>query len=231
MLRSLSHWTFIFACGALLASMPLLSAEAQESKVTFKEKDGGLAVMVGTEQFTFLHNGPEWAKPFLAPVHAPGGATVTRMIGDPEDKDHPHHKGIWFSVDEVSKVDAKVKSKHWVEKDPIINENVEILVAEGNPAKLKITNTWKTRDGEPLVAETSVVSIFGNRVMIYDATLTALKDPIEFGDTKEGMFAFRFIDDLREVPSSSEWVSFDRLECDNFPNSVFVKLKQFFEEG
>lgn len=38
------------------------------------------------------------------------------------------------------------------------------------------------------------------------------------------------IDDLREVPSS-EWVSFDRLECDNFPNSVFVKLKQFFEEG
>lgn len=190
MLRSLSRWTFLFACGTLLAFVSPTHCEAQEPKVTFKEKDGGLAVVVGTEPFTFLHNGPEWAKPFLAPVHAPGGATVTRMIGDPEDKDHPHHKGIWFSVDEVNGI------KFWAEAGKIVNVKVEAI--EGDPAQIKLKNHWLGTDELPVVIETTTISFFPSRLIIYDATFTAAKPMVEFEDTKEGLFGIRVATTMRE---------------------------------
>ncbi|MBS0203541.1 MAG: PmoA family protein [Planctomycetes bacterium] len=187
---SSSRWTFLLACGALLASLASLPADAQEAKVTFKEQEGGLAVMVGNEPFTFLHTGPEWAKPFLSPVHAAGGAIVTRAIGDPMDKDHPHHKGIWFSVDEVNGV------KFWAEAGKIVNVKVEAI--EGSPAQIKLKNHWLGPDELPIVIETTTISIFPSRLLIYDATFTAAVPTVTFEDTKEGLFGIRVATTMRE---------------------------------
>lgn len=190
MMRPLSNSIVLLALVFTVVTSLVRAAEPAADKVTFKEMDGGLAVMIGSENFTFLHTGPEWAKPFLSPVIAPGGAIVTRPIGDPEDKDHPHHKGIWFSVDEVNDI------KFWAEAGKILN--VKIDAVEGNPAVFRLKNHWLGKDELPVVIETTTISIFPSRLMIYDATFTPAVDKVTFEDTKEGLFGIRVASTMRE---------------------------------
>jgi len=194
MLRVLTRLMFVTACGAMTSLMPL-AAIAQSpapatDKITFKQSDAGVAVLIGGEPFTFLNLGPEWAKPFLSSVRAADGSIVTRAVGDPEDKDHPHHKGIWFSIDEVNEV------KFWAEAGKILNVKVEAV--EGNPGRIKLKNHWLGAEELPIVIETTTISIFPSRLIIYDATFTAAVEKVTFGDTKEGLFGIRIATTMRE---------------------------------
>src|SRR5450432_2530111 len=65
--------------------------------------------------FTTFHYGSDANKPFLAPLRSASGKIVTRgfpMENLPgESRDHLHHRGLWFSYDDVNGV------KFW-ENDP-----------------------------------------------------------------------------------------------------------------
>lgn len=171
------------------------AAAVSESQVTLTQSDSKIDVAIDGKPFTTLHYAKDQRKPFFHPVYGADGTPISRPLENP--KDHPHHKGLWFSVDEVN------KSRHWMERSPIETAEVKILKGEGNPAQLQITSHWKADDGKHLLTETTTVSIFANRLIIYDATLKAATEPVEFEDTKEGMFAFRFRDELREVSGAS----------------------------
>jgi hypothetical protein len=190
MIGPLSRWTFLLAFAAVLGSIGSARAESEPAKITFKQQDGGLAVLLGAETLTFLHVGPEWAKPFLSPLHAPGGTIITRAIGDKEDKDHPHHKGVWFSVDEVNGI------RFWAEAGKILNVKVEAV--EGTPALIKLKNHWLGKDELPILVETTTISIYPSRLFVYDATFTPAVDKVTFEDTKEGLFGIRVATTMRE---------------------------------
>src|SRR5450432_3183115 len=65
--------------------------------------------------FTTFHYGADANKPFLVPLRSASGKIITR--GFPmeeiagESRDHLHHRGLWFSYDDVNGV------KFW-ENDP-----------------------------------------------------------------------------------------------------------------
>ena len=174
-------------CAGLVSLSPLVARA--EAPVTFKQIDSRLAVLIGGKEFTTLNYGPELPKPYLSPVHAPDGTIITRAIGDPMDKDHPHHKGIWCSVDEVNKI------RFWAEAGKILN--VSVGAVEGNPAQIKLKNHWLGPDELPLLIETTTISIFPSRLIAYDVTFTAA-DKVEFEDTKEGLFGIRVATTMRE---------------------------------
>lgn len=130
----------------------------------------------------------ELPKPFLLPVRAADGTILTRSLKDPED--HPHHKGVWVSVDRVNDVDF------WAEKGRIVTDALD-LVHSGNPV-LRVENIWQSLDGKPIVREDTSITFYPNRLVAYDITFRADYGPVTFGDTKEGLFGFRMVNSLRE---------------------------------
>ncbi len=184
----------VFVCWVALLSATTCSQSFAASKtVTFAadKENHTVAVEIGKEPFTVFHLGKDWPKPFASPVYGPGGVVMTRAIVKPGDKaDHPHHKGIWVSVDEVNEI------KFWAEKGKI--ENIKATVHPGDPGIITLTNHWLAADNVPMLEETTKISIFPDRLMVYDITFEALAEPVTFDDTKEGLFGIRLADSLRE---------------------------------
>ncbi|WP_417390611.1 PmoA family protein [Gimesia sp.] len=170
-------------------------AEAKDAPVQITKNGTKVNVTIAGKPFATYHTGGDLPKPFFSPVRAADGTIITRSLVDPED--HPHHKGIWVAVDEVNEVDF------WAEKGKIKNSDVKITKAAGNPAVMQVTNQWLGEDGKPIVTETTVISIYANRLLTYDITFKAGDKPVVFEDTKEGLFGIRLPNGMREKEEGS----------------------------
>lgn len=180
----------IFA--ALIVFLPLGVSAAEKGVVRLERNDGAIEITINGEEFATFHS-EGYDKPFIEDLRAPGGIVVTRSLEKEAVTDHPHHKGLWASVDEVN------ENRHWMEAQPIRTKNVEILKAEGDPASFKMTNIWLGENEKPVLREETTVSISADRVVSYDMQLSPAGDEsVTFGDTKEGFFALRLRDELRE---------------------------------
>jgi hypothetical protein len=170
----------------LCASLP---ARAGQRSVALEKHDNVVEIKIDGKEFTVLRLDKSQPKPFFYPVRAADGAVVCRQLEHPED--HPHHKGIWCSIDEVNGI------KFWAEQGKIENHSVELVAPEGNPARIRLVNHWLAADGKPVIVETAMVSICVNRMITYDALFTAGEKPVTFDDTKEGMFGIRVANSMR----------------------------------
>lgn len=173
-----------------LAMLVCGAVPATADTVRLVPKDQSIDVMIGDELFTTYNYNPEQPKPYFSPVLAPGGVVLTRPLESP--KDHPHHKGIWLSIDEVNDL------KFWAEKARIAPALAQPIVPEGNPAVLKLMNYWEDDDRQPVLIEETTVSIYANRLITYDITFHAYAEPVTFDDTKEGLLGIRLRDSVRE---------------------------------
>jgi len=181
-------------CFLLVLSCWSFSAvSVQASDVSIAQEDGKFHVSIGDAEFATYIYSDEFRKPFFLPVKAADGTVLTRKLNDPDDDDHPHHKGVWVAVDEIEDI------KYWVEQGRIANREVNIVKASGDPAVIEVTNDWKNIDGdESVVTEKTRISIFSNRLMAYDIRFIAEHGPIEFGDTKEGLLGYRMTPSMKE---------------------------------
>jgi hypothetical protein len=169
------------------------SALAADNVVRLTLKADALDVSIGGEPFATYNFAKTQRKPYFWPIRDREGQVISRPLLTPAGKpwrDHPHHRGLWFAVDEVNGI------KYWAERGTIANVSVEPVVPSGNPARFKVVNHWLDKKGEPLLIEATTISVYANRLIAYDATLTAGKEPVTFGDTKEGLFGFRMVDSM-----------------------------------
>lgn len=176
-------------CFLLFLIADVVTTRAAEM-VTVEPKSEGLVVSIDGAEFIVLRHGSELPKPYFWPVRAADGTILTRPI-DPNEKEHPHHRGIWLAVDEVNDV------KFWAERGKIMTR--EIKSDSGNPATVRITNDWVRSDGQLMMIERTTISIFANRLMTYDITLAPPAGQlVRFDDTKEGFLGIRIAESMRE---------------------------------
>jgi hypothetical protein len=174
---------------------------------------------VDGKPFTTLYFGGDANKPFLAPLRSASGKIVTRRFPMEkvagESTDHLHHRGLWFSYDDVNGV------KFW-ENDPTykkgtIGRIVARRAAWKDGAKsgvLECTFDWNDPAGSTLLVENRTMTFPSSptlRIIDFDITLTAA-DKVTFGDTKEGAFAIRLADALAEKKGSGKMVNADGKE-------------------
>jgi hypothetical protein len=163
------------------------------------------AVTIDGKPFTIFHYGEDANKPFLAPVRSASGKVVTRgfpMENLPgESRDHLHHRGLWFSYDDVNGV------KFW-ENDPSYTKGTigKIVVRDAKwkdgsgSGTLTATMDWKDDKGKTLLVETREMVFSGDaklRTIDFRIGMTAAED-VTLGDTKEGAFAIRLAEPFTE---------------------------------
>ncbi len=173
----------VFSGGALRLS----------EKVEFAKTDSTLEITIGGRPFSTYNFSPDFRKPFLLPLRTPSGVIVSRPLEDASDADHPHHKGVWNSVDEVNGI------KFWNENGPIRNVAVRVIQSGGPVGIFEAINEWQHPEtGEPQLTEKAVITIHANRLLVYDMLFTATHVEADFEDTKEGMFGIRVAPSMKE---------------------------------
>jgi hypothetical protein len=187
----------------LLASAPLLTAE-----VTITEKPGNIRIEVGGQLFTEYRYG-DAPHVYYWPVLGPGGVKMTRSYPmetvEGEEKDHPHHRSLWFSHGEVNGVDfwAEPASFKGTPAHPVGKiEHVKVVEKENGKVGVLTTELrWLAPDGtEPLHSlQTLRVHDTGgaDRVCDFETTLIAGDKDVTFGDTKEGSAGIRIAESMR----------------------------------
>jgi predicted dehydrogenase len=171
--------------------------------VEFVQADDKIDVLVGGKHFTsYLYSG-QLTKPILFPVLTPSGIAVNRSYPlkeiRGESRDHPHHVGILFTYDQVN--DAGFWNN--TTSPPQIKH---IKVAQMSPGTgrgtLSTVADWVGKDGQVLLEETRTMVFYAAEdeyAIDFFIDLTAQDRNVVFTDTKEGMFAIRVADWLRET--------------------------------
>lgn len=171
------------------------NAKTSSEGVVLKREAGKIDILIDGQPFTTYHF-EGYTKPIFFPLRAASGTIVTRgypMIPDVpgETRDHPHHKGLWFTHGNVNDVDF------WSESEKtgrIVHRRFEVVKSGQGLGVLKSENDWLTPEGKVVLSEEREVKIHslpGVRVMDFDLKLKAINASVKFGDTKEGSFGIR----------------------------------------
>ncbi len=179
----------------------LFAMQTGQVEVKVMDADHRVDIRIDGKLFTSYQFGPDYKqKPVFYPVLTPSGKMVNRDLpfinkGFKID-DHPHHQSVYFGYGDVNGYDF------WSTGHGERIVHRAIVNTQGGPeGSLAIVLDWLTPEGEALVREYRRVTFGGEgnlRWMDHDIRLEALNKRLEFADTKEGIFAFRLADELRE---------------------------------
>jgi hypothetical protein len=186
-----------------------------DAQVEFVEQDHKIDVMVGGKLFTsyvwqvdpdkpMVAKGRKLAKPILFPVYTPSGTMVTRgypfIDVEGESQDHPHHMGVYFTVD-INREFFWGNSN----KDLPAIKHIKVSKMKGRKGRgtLSTISHWVGSDGNVMLEEQREMIFYAAAPNAYaidfNICLKAVDQEVVFGDTKEGMMAIRVAPWLKET--------------------------------
>ena len=141
------------------------------------------------------------SRPYLFPIHGPGGLKMTRnwpMAEFPgEEHDHPHHRSFWYAHGEINGQDF------WSEGDKAgktLHDRFIKLGSDRQGGIIKTANKLVAKDGTIVATDERTIRILDrveDRVMDFEITIFASHGELKFGDTKEGSMALRLAETMR----------------------------------
>ncbi len=200
---------------ALSLALPVaaaLTATAQDAPkpaiaVTHDAAAKKVTVTLGGTLFTeYLYSG--FAKPVLYPIIGPGGVPMTRNwpIKDAapnEEKDHPHHKSLFFMHGDVNGTDFWTEDEKTEKRGTIKTTGITKAEVVGGEAVIQSEHVWMGPGEKPFLTDTTVITLGekdGDRYVDYLVTLHGTSGDATFGDTKEGTMGIRTRPELQLNP-------------------------------
>jgi hypothetical protein len=164
-------------------------------------------VDIDGKPFTTLYAGADAPKPYLHPLRSANGKIVTRGYPmekiEGETRDHPHHRGLWFTHGDVNGCDFwanEATSANQAKLGKVISRKIGPVKSGDKNGTIKAIFEWRDPSGKPLLTEDRTMTFYSDpkvRTIDFDVQFTAL-DKVKFGDTKEGFFAIRLAEPLKE---------------------------------
>jgi hypothetical protein len=176
------------------------------AQVKFTPQADRIQVEIDGKPYTTFYLAPGGNKPYLYPLSSASGIVVTRhfpMETFPgETKDHPHHRGMFFSHGDVNGYNfwATEPGTNSAKSGRMVLKNV--LETKGGQKSGTVSAVFTAEDpkGGPLMTETRAITFYSDprlRTMDYEARIDAI-DKLVFGDTKEGTFGIRLATSMTE---------------------------------
>lgn len=181
----------VAACGATRPQQLRAPAAGDPVPVSLRTHDVGVDVLADGELFATVRVGDDQG-PCVFPLHAVGEALVTRGFpiapGPDDERDHPHHRSLWFAHGDVDGVDF------WHGKGRIETLGFEVAMPAKSFASIQLSLVWRTEAGTELLRELRRYTFHaehGLRWVDAQHLLEPVSAAVTFGDTKEGTFALR----------------------------------------
>ncbi|HVN58681.1 MAG TPA: PmoA family protein [Bacteroidales bacterium] len=198
---------------------PVSLLPGQKISVRDNSGENKIDVLIDGMLFTSLRISQEFEKPFLFPVIAPDGTTVTR--GYPveprsgERVDHPHHTGLWFNHGCVNGLDFWNNSASVPAGEKSKYGHIAVVktgkISGGKKGIINVESWWMDSSGKTILDEntTWIFSVQNNiRIIDHKTVLSATAGDITFSDSKEGLFAIR-VARMLEMPSDEPLIFTD----------------------
>jgi len=179
----------------MVAKAPSSGAgQRSASGVKITEQEKTLRVEINGELFTeyFFKDVP---RPYFYPLIGPTGVPIIRhwpmKEGKDEEKDHVHHRSLWFTHGDINGQDFWGEG----EKSGKIVHDKFLKVASGPDAGIiQSQNKYVARDGKVICTDTRTHRFYNRpdgQIMDFEITIHASEGKVVMGDTKEGSMAIR----------------------------------------
>ncbi|MFO1513638.1 MAG: PmoA family protein [Verrucomicrobiota bacterium] len=146
-------------------------------------------------------------RPFCYPLLGPGGVAMTRnypmLTNAPaEERDHPHHRSLWFAHGAVNGQDL------WTEQNAsgrIVHRGFTEIASGTQSGVIRTLNDWVDKQGKVLCTDEETFRFHAPQDDVtwldFEITLRASNGDVTLGDTKEGTFAIRLAETMRLKPN------------------------------
>ncbi len=178
-------------------SLPACAANG----VKISEEQDKLRIEINGELFTeYCFTGAPHV--YFHPVLGPGGAHMTRSWPmkevEGEDRDHPHHRSLWYSHGDVNGVDFWAESP---KSGKIVHDKFLEVKSGTDSGVIRSANKWIAPDGSVTMTDERTFRVYARpnseRLFDFEVTLKAGDKDIVLGDTKEGSMAVRVNESMR----------------------------------
>ena len=195
--------TLLVAPLAIAAASTAVTTETPRIQVVPHAVAPRVDILIDGKPFTSYVYERSEKKPSLYPLRTASGKVVTRGYPlDPkpgERVDHPHHVGLWFNYGAVNGLDfwnnsAAIPEARADRMGTIVHKRVIETTSGKDQGGLNVELDWVDSKGTLLLKENTRFVFQGDartRTVDRITRLTALKDPVVFGDSKEGVLGIR----------------------------------------
>src|SRR5688572_1688010 len=166
-----------FAALGFLAAFSLscsITPRTQSGWVTITEQTDKLRIEVGGQPFTEYHfkNAPHV---YFFPLLGPGGVPMSRSWPmkevEGEEKDHPHHRSLWYSHGAVNGIDF------WSETPKagkIVHDKFLEVKSGEESGVIRSLNMWVAPDGSVMCTSDHIFRVFvrSSNVRLLDHAVT-----------------------------------------------------------
>jgi len=204
-----------------------LTIKADEKQKLYDIAEGQLPVLRYNQGTVPVSQGidPKYARgDYIFPLYGLAGENLT----DDYPKDHPHHRGVWWSWP-VTRWGKEVRDI-WAVRG-VWARPVAMRRAECGPvmAVLEAENVWKWGDKDPIVREEVVIRAFRQsaigRYVDIEVRLTALADGVAIGGRPHGGYGGF---SLRAAPVQQQVITVHLAPSDSKPVGAWLDYSGIF---